>query len=109
MLVAAFTGNLPVRQGVLIGAFVELYRSFGNSTMLQMAHRIANATMHSLVDKQGVLMEVCESGKSSPCNDDQKLFKGRQLVFIPLVAHLVSVYRNFHSKPTAIGRRFDES
>ena len=63
-------------QGLAIGAFTELWRSTGDSQLLDVARRLADA---AIADPQltvdGVLTEYCDVGSRS-CDDNGKQFKG---------------------------------
>jgi predicted alpha-1,6-mannanase (GH76 family) len=68
------TGNkYSYNQGVILSAAVELYKATGNSTYLELAGNIANATITSnstLTNSNGVIK--CDS----PCDDQAAMFKG---------------------------------
>jgi predicted alpha-1,6-mannanase (GH76 family) len=74
-------------QGVIIGGLTELYKSTGDVTCLNQAIALANATISTLVDANGVLREPCESGS---CGGDGSQFKG---IFIRHLAILYDVTR----------------
>jgi hypothetical protein len=75
-------------QGVILGGLTDLYKVTGNITYLNQATLIANATIATLVDGNGVLREPCESGD---CGGDGPQFKG---IFIRYLAYLYDVTRN---------------
>ncbi len=60
-------------QGVILGGLTDLYKVTGNSAYLTQAQLIANATIATLVDSHGILLEPCESGD---CGGDGSEFKG---------------------------------
>lgn len=63
-------------QGLAIGAFTELWRTTGDSSMLTTARTLADAAMSSSqLTVGGVLTESCDVGSAS-CDDNQKQFKG---------------------------------
>lgn len=72
-------------QGVLIGGLVELYRITKDNSYLTTAEAIANATIRTLVDTNGVLQEPCEA---SDCGADGPQFKG---IFIRNLSSLYEV------------------
>jgi predicted alpha-1,6-mannanase (GH76 family) len=81
-------------QGVILGGLTDLYKVTGDITFLNQATAIANATIATLVDGNGVLREPCESGD---CGGDGPQFKG---IFIRYLAYLYDVthapaYYNF--------------
>jgi predicted alpha-1,6-mannanase (GH76 family) len=59
-------------QGVLIGGLVDLSAATGDASLLTRASAIANASLSTLVDGQGVLHEACEPS----CGGDGPQFKG---------------------------------
>jgi hypothetical protein len=62
-------------QGVVLGAAAELHRATNNTTYLDKAQSIANATMSNLV--HGVTGALRENGcESGSCGNDGALFKG---------------------------------
>jgi predicted alpha-1,6-mannanase (GH76 family) len=75
-------------QGVIIGGLTDLYKVTGDVTYLNQATAIANATIITLVDANGVLREPCESGN---CGGDGSQFKG---IFIRYLAYLYDVTHN---------------
>jgi predicted alpha-1,6-mannanase (GH76 family) len=64
----AYTYN----QGVVLGGLAELAKATGDKTVLTKARAIADATMATLVDDNGVLREPCEP----TCGGDGTQFKG---------------------------------
>jgi len=60
-------------QGVVIAAQVELVAATGDRAPLSTAARIADATLASLVDADGILTEPCGP---DGCDGDQQIFKG---------------------------------
>jgi predicted alpha-1,6-mannanase (GH76 family) len=64
----AYTYN----QGVIVGGLAELAKATGDKTVLTQARAIADATMATLVDDNGVLREPCEP----TCGGDGTQFKG---------------------------------
>ena len=76
-------------QGVILGGLTDLYKATGNVTYLNQATLIANATVTTLVDANGVLREPCET---TGCGGgDVPQFKG---IFIRYLAYLYDVTRN---------------
>ena len=65
---ATYTYN----QGVVLGGLAELAKATGDLTVLTKARAIADATMATLVDDNGVLREPCEP----TCGADGTQFKG---------------------------------
>ena len=59
-------------QGVVLGGLAELAKATGDKTVLTNARAIADATIATLVDDNGVLREPCEPG----CGGDGSQFKG---------------------------------
>jgi predicted alpha-1,6-mannanase (GH76 family) len=59
-------------QGVLIGGLVDLANVSGDNSLVARASAIAQASMHQLVDGNGVLREPCEPS----CGGDGPQFKG---------------------------------
>lgn len=63
-------------QGLAIGAFTELWRTTGDSSLLTTARTLADAAISSpTLTSGGVLTESCDVGSAS-CDDNQKQFKG---------------------------------
>ncbi|MFI5879881.1 glycoside hydrolase family 76 protein [Streptomyces sp. NPDC051554] len=63
-------------QGLAIGAFTELWKTTGDSSMLTTARTLADAAIsNSQLTVGGVLTESCDVGSAS-CDDNQKQFKG---------------------------------
>ncbi|MFJ8135024.1 glycoside hydrolase family 76 protein [Streptomyces sp. NPDC096013] len=63
-------------QGLAIGAFTELWRTTGDSSLLTTARTLADAAISSpTLTSGGVLTESCDVGPAS-CDDNQKQFKG---------------------------------
>ena len=69
-------------QGVILSGLALLYNATGNATLLDIAQKIADATIQQLVYSDGILKELCEPN----CTDDQKLFKG---IFVRHLAYLI--------------------
>lgn len=62
-------------QGVILGGLVALARITGDTTLLERAEAIADATLEQLVDEEtGILREPCEL--SFNCGNDGPQFKG---------------------------------
>src|SRR5579862_1038116 len=59
-------------QGVVLGGLTELSKLNHDASLLPTAHKIATATIGSLVDKEGVLHDACEP----KCGADGVQFKG---------------------------------
>lgn len=76
-------------QGVILTGLALLYDATQNSTLLDIADKIADASIRHLIYPNGILKEPCEDG----CTDDQKLFKG---IF---VRHLGYLLPYFTDKP----------
>ncbi|HXU76211.1 MAG TPA: glycoside hydrolase family 76 protein, partial [Methylomirabilota bacterium] len=74
-------------QGVILGALTDLYKSTGDTNYLTQATAIADATIATLIDGNGVLREPCESGG---CGGDGPQFKG---CFLRYFAYLYDVTR----------------
>ncbi|SEE80150.1 Glycosyl hydrolase family 76 [Streptomyces sp. 3213] len=75
-------------QGLAIGAFTELWKSTGDSSLLTTAKTLANAAISSSqLTVGGVLTESCDVGSAS-CDDNQKQFKG---IFMRNFADLANV------------------
>ena len=70
-------------QGVLLGGLAELAKLNPDPSLLQAAHKVADAAITRLVDRGGVLHDPCEPN----CGGDGGQFKG---IF---VRNLVSLYR----------------
>lgn len=69
-------------QGVILSGLGLLYNATHNATLLDIAQRIADATLQRLVYSDGILKEPCEPN----CTDDQALYKG---IFVRHLAYLV--------------------
>jgi predicted alpha-1,6-mannanase (GH76 family) len=70
-------GNQPTwtyNQGVIIGGLADLYIATGDSSYLESASTIANATMAHLVDSNGILADSCDL--THTCSGDNFQFKG---------------------------------
>ena len=81
-------------QGVVLGGLTALYRLDHDASLLPSADKIAQAALSTLVDKQGVLHDVCEPR----CGADGTQFKGifvRNLRALTLVSVQASSYRKF--------------
>jgi predicted alpha-1,6-mannanase (GH76 family) len=74
-------------QGVIIGGLTDLYKGTGDITYLNQATAIANATIVTLVDANGILREPCEPN----CGGDGPQFKG---IFQRYLAYLYDVTRS---------------
>ena len=59
-------------QGVILSGLGLLYNATGNSTLIDIAQKIADATIQRLSYSNGILKEPCEPN----CDGDQELFKG---------------------------------
>jgi predicted alpha-1,6-mannanase (GH76 family) len=59
-------------QGVFLGGLVALHASRGDPALLLQAHKIAQATLSTLTDIQGILHDSCEP----KCGADGTQFKG---------------------------------
>jgi predicted alpha-1,6-mannanase (GH76 family) len=59
-------------QGVILGGLVALHTVSGDAALLSEAHKIAQAALSSLTDRQGVLHDPCEP----KCGGDGTQFKG---------------------------------
>ncbi len=82
-------------QGLAIGGLVEAWRATGDTTLLDAARRLGDASMTGLTTN-GILTESCDVGQSA-CDDNQKQFKG---IFSRYLADLAvatgtSSYRTF--------------
>ena len=69
-------------QGVILSGLGLLYNATGNSSVLEIAQKIADATIEHLTYPDGILRETCEPS----CDNDQKLFKG---IFVRHLAYLI--------------------
>ena len=69
-------------QGVILSGLALLSNATGNATLLDVAQKIADATIQRLTYSDGVLKEPCEP----KCDNDQKLFKG---IFVRHLAYLI--------------------
>jgi len=76
-------------QGVILGGLADLYSATQKQTYLDIAERIADSAINTLVNVHGILTEPCENGD---CGDDGPQFKG---IFIRNLAHLFT----FNAKP----------
>ena len=74
--------------GVLAGGLVDLSVIQNNQSLMDLAHRVVNATM-SLKSYKGILMEWCDFNRS--CNDDAKMFKG---IFVRNLRYLADASNN---------------
>jgi hypothetical protein len=59
-------------QGVILSGLALLSNATNNSTLINIAQKIADATIQRLTYSNGILKEPCEPS----CDNDQKLFKG---------------------------------
>jgi predicted alpha-1,6-mannanase (GH76 family) len=87
-------------QGVVLGGLVELSSVNHDPSLPQSAHRIAEAAITALVDRNGILHDICEP----KCGADGVQFKGifmRNLVLLekayPKSAYKSFVFRNADS------------
>lgn len=67
--------------GVMIGGLIELYHMLNDSDYIELAHRIATATIETYTNKDGIFVEYCEPNITSNasvnhCTLDQRVFKG---------------------------------
>ena len=69
-------------QGVIVSALAQLYNATHNTSLLDIAQKIADATIQRLVYSDGVLKEPCEPN----CTMDQALYKG---IFVRHLAYLI--------------------
>ncbi|CAF3324465.1 unnamed protein product [Rotaria socialis] len=69
-------------QGVILTGLALLYNSTGNATLLDIAQKIADATIQRLTYSDLILKEPCEPN----CDTDQQLFKG---IFVRHLAYLI--------------------
>lgn len=69
-------------QGVILSGLALLYNATGNASLLDIAQKIADATIQRLIYPDGILKEPCEPN----CDNDQTLFKG---IFVRHLAYLV--------------------
>ena len=60
--------------GVLAGGLLHLSNAVNNTGFLDLAHKVANATMTLKSDKDGILMEPCDTTHN--CGKDNMVFKG---------------------------------
>lgn len=87
-------------QGLAIGAFTELWKTTGDSSLLATARTLADAAVSNpTLTTGGVLTESCDVGSAS-CDDNQKQFKG---IFMRNFADLAkatgsSTYRSYVQK-----------
>ncbi|CAH1792785.1 unnamed protein product [Owenia fusiformis] len=70
--------------GVLIGGLVELWRIINNDDLLELAHKVANATM-VLKSNNSILTEWCDF---TGCDDDALMYKG---LFVRNLRYLMDV------------------
>lgn len=77
-------------QGSILGGLVSLYQISHNRADLTEAEQIANATINTLVNSDGILTEIC-SGNCASENPNQTQFKG---VFMRNLFRLYEVTRN---------------
>ncbi|CAF1396515.1 unnamed protein product, partial [Rotaria sordida] len=69
-------------QGVILSGLALLYNATRNATLLDIAQKIADATIQRLTYSDGILKEPCEPN----CDFNQKLFKG---IFVRHLAYLI--------------------
>jgi predicted alpha-1,6-mannanase (GH76 family) len=89
-------------QGVILGGLTDLYKVTGNSACLSQAEAIANATIATLVDGNGILVEPCEAGG---CDGDATEFKGifeRNLAYLYDETHTASYYNFMRANAHAV-------
>ncbi|GLV54818.1 hypothetical protein KDH_17140 [Dictyobacter sp. S3.2.2.5] len=89
-------------QGVILGGLTEMYRITNDHAYLDVAERIADATIAILVDRNGILREPCEDGD---CGADGPQFKGifmRNLANLYTVLPKASYQRFMHNNARAI-------
>lgn len=92
------TGNYHTyNQGIILSALVELYKEKQEESLLELAHKIANATINNLVYENGILKDP----KEPNLNGDATQFKGifmRHLGFLhsvsPRVAYKTFILKN---------------
>jgi hypothetical protein len=69
-------------QGVILTGLALLYNATRNSTLIDIAQKIVDATIQRLTYSNGILKEPCEPN----CDSDQKLFKG---IFVRHLSYLL--------------------
>lgn len=69
-------------QGVILSGLALLYNATRNASLLDIAQKIADATLQRLVYSDAILKEPCEPN----CTNDQKLYKG---IFVRHLAYLI--------------------
>jgi predicted alpha-1,6-mannanase (GH76 family) len=62
-------------QGVILGGLAALFQATHDQTYLTQAQKLANASISTLVNSNGILMDPC-SGTCTSQNPDQTQFKG---------------------------------
>jgi Glycosyl hydrolase family 76 len=89
-------------QGIVVGALVELFNATSDTSYLQQAQKLADASTTHLITSGGILQEPCEPAGN--CNDDQSNFKGiyqRHLLRLfdaaGTPAYGAFLYKNAHS------------
>ncbi|XP_013384707.1 uncharacterized protein LOC106154774 [Lingula anatina] len=85
--------GITCNSGVFLGGLAELYKATNQTSLLNVAQMVANATM-TLSSKHGVLMEYCDLGNQT-CDNDAKMFKG---IFVRNLRYLADVSDQAHAK-----------
>ena len=84
--------NITYNSGVLLGALTELYRVTENATILNIAHKVANASiLYNTVD--GILTEYCDWDNSCENDLDARMFKG---IFVRNLRYLIDISDPLH-------------
>ncbi|XP_065175563.1 uncharacterized protein LOC135805457 [Sycon ciliatum] len=108
--------------GVMIGGLIELSHMLNDSDYIELAHKIANATIVTYTNEQGVFVEYCEpnittNATANFCDLDQRIFKGlfmrylrylmdvsdephRQRYHNFLMGNMAAVLNNTHCEPS---------
>lgn len=89
-------------QGVILGGLTEMYLITHDQAYLTVAGLIADATINTLVDRNGILREPCEDGD---CGADGPQFKGifiRNLAILYTVLPRTNYQRFIHNNARAI-------
>lgn len=79
--------NVTYNSGMFIGGLVELYKGTSNITYIDLACKVANATIKEN-SPNGVLLEYCDWDNQCEQDDDAKMFKG---VFVRNLRYLMDV------------------
>ena len=79
--------------GVMIGALIEISHMLNDTQYIELAHRIANATIVTYTNADGIFVEYCEPADTTNasvnhCTLDQRLFKG---IFARFLRYLMEV------------------